>query len=70
MHSKNRVKFPGWIIKIISVLQTNNAAFKVDLECATIFDTMPYSWKSWTTDTRQEVVYEINQLVSRCFPDE
>ena len=36
MHPKHRVKFSDWLIKISSVLQTTNAAFKTKLQCATI----------------------------------
>ena len=69
MHPKNRFKFPGWIIKISSVLQTTDAAFKTELECATTLYTMPAFWKSWTPDLRQEVFYVINKIVSGSLPD-
>ena len=34
MHPKHRVKFSDWLIKISSVLQNSDAAFRAELECA------------------------------------
>ena len=70
MHPKHRVKFSDWLIKYSSVLKTTDAAFKPELDCATIFGVMPALWNSWTPDIRQEVVYAINQIVSWCLTDE
>ena len=70
MHPKHRVKFSDWLIKISSVLQTTDASFKIELECATIFDAMPEFWKACTSDLRQDVFYAINKLVSGCLTDE
>ena len=70
MHPKHRIKFSGWLIKIRSVLQTTDAAFKTELECATNFDTIPSFWIACTPYLRQEFVYVINQLVAGCLPDE
>ena len=69
MHPKPRVKFPGWLLKTSSVLQTTDAAFKTELECATILYTIPAFWKSWTPDLRQEVVYEMNKIIPGCLPE-
>ena len=69
MHPKHRVKFFYWLIKISSVLQTTDAAFKTELDCVAIFDTIPAFWKSCTPDLRQEIFYAINKLVYRCLPD-
>ena len=69
MHPKQQVKFSGWLINTSSVLQTTDAAFKKELECATNLYTMPEFWKSWTPDLRQEVLYAINQIVAGCLPD-
>ena len=70
MHPKHQVKFSNWLIKISSILRTTDAAFKTELECATIFYAISEFWKTWTPDLRQEFVYAINQLVAGCLPNE
>ena len=70
IHPKHRVKFSNWLIRTSSVLQTTDAAFNAELECATIFYAIPEFWKTWTPDLRQEVVYATNRLFAGCLPDE
>ena len=67
MHPKQRVKFSGWLINTSSVLQTTDAAFKTELECATNLYTMPAFWKSWTPDLRQEVFMQSIKLLPGVF---
>jgi hypothetical protein len=64
MHPKYRLPFGDWMQKIVSCIQTSDAAFKKELGSMTIFDAMPTFWKAWTPVMREEVVAKIDALTN------